>query len=487
MTLPRSQLCAVATVLLGSSASVAFAQADVHTTAPDAFTALVTEDGASYQPPASNFPWDRMNGIQRAQFGADLYSPARFLTLSARRDLPITLDFFAPQASSYGMGTEDALFGDPLEGLLRPIRNLDQYLYEAMSTSTNIYYTLVIQGLSRTIDDANGDPYGRVSGTGRLDVNLQTVFAKSAGLGTSTMQVLMRSGVVIGQPESYSAGIAAGSYYNLCALSMGDETTLNILSYSQGFLDDRLVFTAGKLHPNQFFLLNYIANDESAQFLNGSLDGNDVMQPAQGTYCPGAVMQTIPRDDIYVNAGIFDIADGPMDAFENIGEGLYCAAVEIGWTPKLSTQFSRFSATFAVSNQGREWNINGSKQTNAMCALLAQHQFDNGFAPFLEYGIGSEENPSASQELTLGVGFFRPFGRVSDYAGVGWSCTQPTNAYGTLAPTADPPSTSVLEAFYRLQLTESMQLSPDFQINFDAQNGTGSPSVAVALRLKTQF
>ncbi len=70
---------------------------------------------------------------------------------------------------------------------------------------------------------------------------------------------------------------------------------------------------------------------------------------------------------------------------------------------------------------------------------------------------------------------------------VGWSCAQPTNAYGTLAPTADPPSTSVLAAFYRLQLTESMQLSPDFQINFDAQNGSDSPSVAVALRLKLLF
>ncbi|MSR41069.1 MAG: hypothetical protein EXS10_04115 [Phycisphaerales bacterium] len=482
-----SALHASAVAICMNAAVFAQSETTDHARARAEFSALTTKDGLHYQTPSGKLPWDLMDGLDRARAGAGFFSPARFITLFEPHPTPVTLDPFAPHSGAYGFTPTDPLLPGPFEDAIRPLRNLEQYLYEGLSTSTNIYYTLLLQGLSRTIDDPSGSAYQRWSGTGRLDVNLQTVFAKPAGLGTSTLQVLFRDGVVFAESGSYSAATAAGTFFNPNSLNMSDHASLNILAMQQGFLDDRLVLTVGKMPPNSYFLLNYFADDESAQFLNGSLDGNDVFQPGQGNYCPGLVVQGIPCDDLYVNAGIFDIADNSTTALENIDERLYFAALEVGWTPGDSLYVTRYSATIAVSNQGRDWESTGEKQTNVMFGLLAQKRFDNDLAPFVEYAIGSEVNATASMELSIGLGVFSPLGRTDDYAGIGWSWAQPTSSYGDLAPTNDPPSTSVLEAFYRVQLTNSMQLSPDIQLLCNPANGDDSTVVAFALRLKTQF
>ncbi len=44
-----------------------------------------------------------------------------------------------------------------------------------------------------------------------------------------------------------------------------------------------------------------------------------------------------------------------------------------------------------------------------------------------------------------------------------------------------------MEVFYRLQLTDSMQLTPDLQIVLTPATGDPDPIVLFGLRLRTQF
>jgi porin len=248
----------------------------------------------------------------------------------------------------------------------------------------------------------------------------------------------------------------------------------------------------GKMHPNQYFMLNFYANDESRQFLNGSFDGNSVFQPAQGTYAPGFVTQVVPFDNIYVNAGIFDIADYPGNSFQNINDGLYWAGVEVGWTPNFLDAFSRYNVTVGTTNAGNEsfagyGNVTGVKQTNSMIGFLGQQQIGDWLGVFAEYGLGQSTGAVAQQEFSAGVSIVKPFGRVDDDFGIAYAWTKPNNNYGNEPAGSDPASASIFETFYRLQITDSMQLSPDLQVSFNPASGDGSPVVSLALRLKTQF
>ena len=45
----------------------------------------------------------------------------------------------------------------------------------------------------------------------------------------------------------------------------------------------------------------------------------------------------------------------------------------------------------------------------------------------------------------------------------------------------------MIETYYRIQLTESMQLSPDLQIVLQPATGADRPVYVFGIRLKTQF
>ncbi len=444
-------------------------------------------DKSGLMPPVFYEPWDSMDGFRRAQFGADILSPRTFLPLLEPRPVESDLDLSHSIDAPFDFAPSSPSFPDPLELPLRPLRAASAQLYERCSTLANIYYTLALQSVSRTLPGQ-----GNLAGIGRLDVNFLTVLADTPGLGTSAIQILFRQGNVIGQPSSWTPQGASGTFFNMNALDMGNMSTLNILSFQQGFADNRLVLNIGKMHPNQYFMLNFYANDESRQFMNLSFDGNSVFMPAQATYSPGFVMQSVPVEDMYVNAAIFDIADYPGNSFQNIGEGLYWAGVEVGWTPNWLGTFSRYNMTFATTNAGTEsydgyWNVTGIKQTNSMIGFLAQQQFGDWLGAFVEYGLGQSTGAVAQQELSVGLSIVRPFGRPDDDFGIAYAWTKPNQVYGDLPVGSDPPSAAILETFYRWQITNSMQLSPDLQISFDPASGDGSPVVSLALRLRTQF
>jgi len=446
----------------------------------------ILPDHSGLKPPIFYEPWNSMNGTRRAQFAGDFLTPRVFLPLFEPRPMESQFDMKHTDRP-FGFTPLAPIFPDPLEFAMRPVRGLEHVLYEQCSTMTNMYYTLVVQGVSRTLPDQ-----GNIAGIGRLDVNFLTVLAKTPGFGTSAIQMLFRQHNVIGQPANWTPGGASGTYFFMNSLQNSNNSTLNILSYQQGFIDDKLIFNVGKMHPNQYFMLNFYANDESRQFLNGSFDGNSVFQPAQGTYSPGFVTQIVPFDNIYVNAGIFDIADYPGNSFQNINDGLYWAGVEVGWTPNFLDTFSRYNVTVGTTNAGNQsyagyGNVTGIKQTNSMIGFLGQQQIGDWLGVFAEYGLGQSTGAVAQQEFSAGVSIVKPFGRVDDDFGIAYAWTKPNNNYGNEPVGSDPASASMFETFYRLQITDSMQLSPDLQVSFNPASGDGSPVVSLALRLKTQF
>ena len=90
-----------------------------------------------------------------------------------------------------------------------------------------------------------------------------------------------------------------------------------------------------------------------------------------------------------------------------------------------------------------------------------------------------------TSDFSVGLGIEKPFGESSrgDLFGLAFNWSKPSDR---LDVSLD--EQSMLEMFYRLQLTASCQLTPDIQVVFDpGARDSSATSVILGLRLTTDF
>lgn len=460
------------------------------------------------------------------QFAADVTLMEGVDPLFPFRKKPTAWDPFAPRPLPVNHDKMKPLLPDPLEIFMRPIRNSEAWTQDNLGLSWNIYYTLLYQYATRTVrKQPPPDPneyYGRSAGTGRLDLNLNWNIFDVPDIAHGQIGVLMRSGVVIGQPGDYQAGAAIGSIpVNPDALYWGNNTSLCLAYWQQGFGNDNFVITAGKIHPNQYIALSRIANDESTQFISGVFDGLNTLGPNLGNYAPGIAMQWVPAGGFYCNGVIVDAQGGPNTGFNSVGNGNWWMAGQIGWVPKfknangdelvgnwavfaaltnygvvdskslsltalapgvipppqpvVQTQFIGNSLTLGPGVQAGEADGYGF-------GLMIEQQITPEISVLAEYGLSNNDLSPVREAMNLVAGFTSPFGRNDDMIGVGLNWTVPSDLYKNSRR-----EEVMMEMFYRVQITASMQLSPDVQILFRPATGEDRPVAVFGVRLRTQF
>ena len=403
------------------------------------------------------------------------------------------LDLFHPIPQPLNAPTEAPLLGSPLEMVMAPVRNTEEWTQDNLGLSWNIYYTLLWQGATRTVvDPTTNSPYGRNAGTGRLDLGFNWNIFDEPGIGHGQVGVLVRNGVVIGQPSTYRMSQAVGSEpVGVDSLYWGNNTSLCLLYWQQGFLDDRAVFTIGKIHPNQYIMLSRVANDESRQFLASPYDGLNTLGPSLGTYTPGVALQLAPIDGLYINAVAIDASGGPNLGFSTVGDGNWWAAGQVGWVPEFNLGEGRvLTGNWAICLAGTNYGmtpdgsgglVSGSANGIGFGAMIEQ-QVSPGLEVMVQYGLSNSSLSPAQQAATVVLGWLNPFGRNDDMFGVGVNWTKPSSDF--ITPHREEIS---MEMFYRLQLTSSVELSPDVQVLFQPSTGDDDPIVIFGLRLRTQF
>ncbi|MAH66236.1 MAG: hypothetical protein CMJ27_07575 [Phycisphaerae bacterium] len=414
------------------------------------------------------------------------------------------LDLDAPRTEPL-----DPLFPDPLEPVVRPLRNLDDWTRGELGLEWNVYYTLLYQHASRSVDDQPRD-----AGTGRLDLGFNWVLFDDQTLGRGGVGFLLRSGVTLGQPDSYTVGAAVGAApVNLDALQWTYPTSPDLLYWHQSWCEERVIASVGKIHPNQFIQLSRIANDESRQFLAGPFDGLNTLGSSLGTYTGGAALQVLPADGIYVNTVWADPNGGPDRGLGSIGDGGWWAAMQIGLVPVLegldgSEVEGNWNLVFAGTNQALSTALlgatdlgtsNGTGFGNILLnglqvAPSAESSREWGWGAMVEQGIASDldmllqygsstDGMSAiDRQFNAVLQWTRPFGRRDEAIGIGYSWSRPTDLY------AEPRrEIQLVEAYYRIQLTDSMQISPDLQVLLRPATGPDRPVYVFGIRLKTTF
>jgi porin len=302
--------------------------------------------------------------------------------------------------------------------------------------------------------------------TGRYDL-VGGWKAYDHGGNAGSFSLLVRSGTNIGVSEKFNLSDQLGSGLVLNCLPGGGPQrpiTLNVLYYRQDFYKKKMAFYIGKIHPNEFISLSLYNNDERSQFLNAENDGNLTI-PSDGTYAGGAALEYQATEHLYVHTVTVDTEGGQERNLKTLIDKKYLNAVEFGWkkgSPSQQQHIFRLAL----------WrNDTADQGSGAGAGFGSDYELKSGWVPFGRIGIGTDRGSSIKRTFDAGLANIRPFGRRGDMFGASFTLNDPS--HGALH------HESLFETFYRLRLTQSLDLGPDLEVSIHPTNS--KPAYTTAL------
>jgi porin len=336
---------------------------------------------------------------------------------------------------------------DPIAPILRPINMLVDHGIHSLRLKFGATYTVLNQYAAITPDGVRHDqPSGRLDFTGAWAVYDHESTAGSISL-------LIRSGTNIGMSQQFNLSDQLGSGLYLNCLQGGgpqEPITVNILYWRQDFLRKRLSFYVGKIHPNEYVTLSMFNNDERTQFLNGANDGN-LAVASDGTYAGGGAVEFQATQHVFVHAIAVDTEGAQQRSIETLVDRKYAEGVELGWSSGSPGEKYRLY-------RGGFWRDDTKNSGSGHGAGFEfDHELFNGWTPFGRLAFGTKTGTAIKDEYGIGLAQVHPFGRRGDMFGAAINYSQPNS------PAKH--HESVFESFYRLRLTQSVEVGPDVEVS----------------------
>ena len=360
-------------------------------------------------------------------------------------ELKQELDAYAIQLSR--IPADPLVHPDPVAPFLRPIDKVMDLSIQSIHLKFGATYTFLNQYATITPDGVRHDqPSGRLDFTGAWSVYDHETTAGSISL-------LIRSGTNIGISQQFNLSDRLGSGLYLNCLQGGgpqEPITVNILYWRQDFLAKRLSFYVGKIHPNEYVTLSMFNNDERTQFLNGTNDGNDAVA-SDGTYAGGGAVEFQATPHVFVHAVAVDTEGSQQGNIETLVDRKYAEEIEVGWTSgSLGGKYRLY--------RGGVWRDDTKDRGSGHGGGFEfDHELSDGWTPFGRFAFGTTTGTAIKDEYELGLAQVHPFGRRGDMFGASFAYSEPN------APAKH--HESVFESFYRLRLTQSLELGPDIEVS----------------------
>lgn len=222
--------------------------------------------------------------------------------------------------------------------------------------------------------------------------------------------------------------------------------------------DDFFIVRFGKVDASDY-IDSYRYQSPSVGFLTPPLeDMPTIPYPSKG---PGLATVIRPIDDWYFTFAISERNSVKSEVrFDNFfDDPNYFTAYEIGYQPEIDGWGEgNYHVTFWYADHIKRFNRLNIPSGHGF-ALSAQQIITKSFIPFARYSYGEGRATFFHQSAAIGFGIETPFGRTEDVYAIGLGWKQPFNK--------NVDSQYVIETFYRLQLTPSMQITPDLEFFFN--------------------
>jgi carbohydrate-selective porin OprB len=331
-----------------------------------------------------------------------------------------------------------------------------------------------------------GDPNDSFVGTLDLLGRWSLLDHERWGRGALNLQLRTRDnwGAATGNDLSTSIGLPWSVY----SAGSGDFTRVNQLYWEHHLLDDALSITLGRIDQKNFFDRNRVAGGSSTHFLGSPLVNNQTISaPSNGG---GMNVEYRALDWLRLSIGFGDAAGDPS-ARPNVSvsnlfeDGLFTAAeITVGG------DLGHLAAPLGVGAfRLMGWHTDDTgdpavgtgaapNRKGGGVAVGADQEIGRHLVAFMRAGHSPDAGLRSETEVSLGVGAPHPFGRISDFAGIGWTWADVLGA--------DDDQYAV-EAFYRVEVVEGVAVSPDVQLLFAPVHSTDDFAIVLGLRARVVF
>ena len=206
-------------------------------------------------------------------------------------------------------------------------------------------------------------------------------------------------------------------------------------------------------------------NDERTQFLNGENDGNLTIS-SDGTYAGGAAMEIAASKHVYVHAVTVDTEGSQQSNLKTLVDKKYMNAIEIGWKAGAPTQQEHLFRFLAwrddTSNYGSGHGV----------GFGTDYEFPDRWVFFGRMGLATDTGTAIRRVIDLGAAQIKPFGRTGDLFGAALTITQPSVGRGLHHE-------SLFETFYRIRVTQSVEIGPDLEVSVHPTNAVNRYATAL--------
>jgi len=330
----------------------------------------------------------------------------------------------------------------------------------------NIDYNFLNQYASFSTDDRRG-----ASGALRFYGRWYPLWAKGPGKGSLVFRFENRHQT--GPQTPKELGLATGSSLTTASFKeFGWGTTA--LYWAQKTDDGRLAFVAGQMDPGDFEDIFPLLTAWTAFTNNASFNNPTTALPNQGL---GVVGRAFVSDHIYLKAGLNDANGEPtkidFNSFFDVQE--YFTWGEVGWAPDPDRELAGESVHLLVWHSDER--VEAEVPEGWGLAFSASQEFGDTWIPYIRAGYSEGDAATLSAMVSLGAGW-----RVRDDDLVGAAVTWARPPQGEKGR-----DQYTVEAFYRLQLTHNVQLTPGFHWHLKPSYNPLKNSVWVAAVVRFRF
>lgn len=275
--------------------------------------------------------------------------------------------------------------------------------------------------------------------------------------------------------DGYISPARLGSEIGVAAVNPGfgyvDEFPLNlaVLNWTQMLFNDRLGIAVGRLAFD-----GYLDGSPFQSLTRGFFNRSFGLNPAMATTGIGALGAVIKGDlpgGFWLGAQTHDAnavsGEFNQDVFDH---NEWLKAIEIGWTAKDgSYPIDQVRLTYWSKDERKEAGVS----SGSGWVFSASLQIGERFLPFIRIGH-SDGGAGVAAENSVSGGFeLAAFPDQAWSLGLGWS--EPSRE--TFGP--DVRNETVLETSYRVQLFNSLSITPDVQIIFNPANNPEESTIWV--------
>jgi porin len=283
--------------------------------------------------------------------------------------------------------------------------------------------------------------------------------------------------------ESESTGTTAGQFADGIGTTIlpnddvGDAVhALGHLAWSQHFFDSRLQVSVGQLALKIYIDQNDYAGWDRTAFMSQPLAGNSVRNFPIAALGVDTMFRVTDNLEFSLTAADADGRPFYPD-FHSFGRRWVYVPGIVFKTDLPCLGKGRYEVNFSHTERTERFNPGRS---SSVWLFSFNQEITPTLATFLRFGTGDGRRTTVQQSLATGIVFTQAFGYNNDWLGLGFIWTDPSDGtrrddYG-------------MEMFWRLQLTEDIQVTPDVQLYFDpSRNPNRDLEVAFGLRMGIFF